>query len=209
MTQAFTDRWVDRFHDVYDVTPLAEVPWFTASPGIELMKLVIDGVVKRGDEVVDLGCGPGSDAVFLAVNGMRVTGVDLSETALDRARRLAELAAVEPTFVQGSVLDVPLPDECADVVNDSFVFHNMRDEARTLYVRQVHRLLRPGGLFILNSFSDRMVPGTGPLRITSTDIFESFTPELFECERLDLYRNLPTEARPDQRHWIGLFRKRG
>ncbi|GEB49282.1 class I SAM-dependent methyltransferase [Streptomyces cacaoi] len=207
--KAFTDSWVDRFSTVYADAPLAELSWFTGAPGIELIKLVIDGVIPRGARVIDLGSGPGVDAVFLAAQGMRVTGVDLSPEAVARARSWAELAGVGAEFVQGDVLDVPLPDHRADLVTDSFVFHNMRDEARDRYAAQVHRLLRPGGLFVLNSFSDHMVAGTGPRRVTSAEILDTFDSDRFECEELRLYRNLPTEKKPEQIHWIGRFRTRG
>ncbi|WP_020123046.1 class I SAM-dependent methyltransferase [Streptomyces canus] len=207
--KAFTDSWVDTFSTVYSDEPLARLAWFTASPGIELIKLVADGVIKRGDRVVDLGCGPGVDSVFLAAQGMHVTGIDLSDAALEKARAWARLSGVSPEFVQGDVLDPPLSDGVADVVTDSFVFHNMRDDARSIYADQVHRLLRPDGLFVLNSFSDRMVPGTGPRRITSSDILSTFDSTRFDCEELRTYRNLPTATKPDQIHWIGRFRKVG
>ncbi|MBB5938991.1 class I SAM-dependent methyltransferase [Streptomyces zagrosensis] len=206
--KAFTDSWVDRFSTIYAEAPLAELSWFTAAPGPELVKLVIDGVIRRGDCVVDLGSGPGVDAVFLAAQGMKVTGVDLSAAALERARAWAALAGVEVDFVHGDVLDVPLLDGLADVVTDSFVFHNMRDEARAAYAGQVHRLLRPGGLFVLNSFSDHMVAGTGPRRVTSAEILATFDSGRFDCVDLRLYRNLPTADKPDQIHWIGQFRAR-
>ncbi|GGP76074.1 class I SAM-dependent methyltransferase [Saccharothrix coeruleofusca] len=206
--KAFTDSWVDKFATVYADSPLAELSWFTASPGIELIKLVIDGVIRRGDRVVDLGSGPGVDAVFLAAQGMDVTGVDLSEQAVERARAWADLAGVSARFIQGDALDVPLPSHQADVVTDSFVFHNMRDEARPVYAAEVHRLLRPGGLFVLNSFSDHMVEGTGPRRVTSAEILATFDSNRFECVELRLYRNLPTATKPNQVHWIGQFRAR-
>ncbi|MGI5506241.1 class I SAM-dependent methyltransferase [Lentzea sp. CA-135723] len=204
--KAFTETWVDKFSTVYADSPLVELSWFTASPGIELIKLVIDGTIRRGDRVIDLGSGPGVDAVFLAAQGMNVTGVDLSESAVENARTWAKLAGVSAEFVQGDVLDVPLPAHEADVVTDSFVFHNMRDEARPVYAEQVHRLLKPGGLFVLNSFSNHMVEGTGPRRVTSAEILSTFDSSRFECVDLRLYRNLPTAAKPDQIHWIGQFR---
>ncbi|AGL14992.1 class I SAM-dependent methyltransferase [Actinoplanes sp. N902-109] len=207
--KAFIDTWVDKFATVYADSPLEKLSWFTASPGVELIKLVIDGVIKRGDRAVDLGSGPGVDAVFLAAQGLRVTGVDLSPDAVARAGAWARLAGVECEFIQGDVLDVPLPAHEADVVTDSFVFHNMRDEAREGYAREVHRLLKPGGLFVLNSFSSHMVPGTGPRRITSAEILSTFDAGRFELVELRTYRNLPTADKPGQVHWIGQFRALG
>ncbi|GAA0635895.1 hypothetical protein GCM10010174_66980 [Kutzneria viridogrisea] len=143
--RAFTDSWVEKFSTSYEDEPLVQLTWFTASPGVELIKLVIDGVVKRGDDVIDLGCGPGVDAVFLAAQGMSVAGLDLSEAALERAQMLARLAGVSPRFVQGDVLDPPLPDNAADVVTDSFVFHNMRSCDCIGIFRQRRSLIRSTG----------------------------------------------------------------
>ncbi|MBA6434397.1 class I SAM-dependent methyltransferase [Streptomyces sp. GMR22] len=205
---AFTQSWTDTFSSVYANQPLAKLSWFNASPGLELVKRVIDGTLKPGQRLIDLGSGPGVDAVFLSVQGLVVTGVDLSPDAVARATRWAELAGADAEFIQGDVLDVPLPDSSADVVTDSFVFHNMRDDARPRYADEVHRLLKPGGLFLLNSFSDKMVAGTGPRRITSEDILTTFTAERFECVALYVYRNVPTRTKPDQLHWFGEFRAR-
>ncbi|MFE5124408.1 class I SAM-dependent methyltransferase [Streptomyces sp. NPDC056669] len=205
---AFTQSWTDTFSSVYASESLAKLSWFNASPGLELIKRVIDGTLKPGQRLIDLGSGPGVDAVFLSVQGLDVTGVDLSPDAVARATRWAELAGADAEFTQGDVLDVPLPDSSADVVTDSFVFHNMRDDARPRYADEVHRLLKPGGLFLLNSFSDKMVAGTGPRRITSEEILTTFTPDRFECVALYVYRNVPTRSKPDQLHWFGEFRAR-
>ncbi|TMU96530.1 class I SAM-dependent methyltransferase [Streptomyces sp. DASNCL29] len=171
---AFTQSWTDTFSSVYANQPLARLSWFNASPGLELIKRVIDGTLKPGQRLIDLGSGPGADA----------------------------------EFIQGDVVDVPLPDSSADVVTDSFVFHNMRDDARRRYADEVRRLLKPGGLFLLNSCSDKMVAGTGPRRITSENILTTFTADRFECVALYVYRNVPTRTKPDQLHWFGEFRAR-
>lgn len=205
---AFTQSWTDTFSSVYANESLAKLSWFNASPGLELIKRVIDGTLKPGQRLIDLGSGPGVDAVFLSVQGLDVTGVDLSPDAVAQATRWAELAGADAEFIQGDVLDVPLPDSSADVVTDSFVFHNMRDDARSRYADEVHRLLKPGGLFLLNSFSDKMVAGTGPRRITSEEILTTFTADRFEYVALYVYRNVPTRSKPDQLHWFGEFRAR-
>ncbi len=209
MNDVFLERWVDRFDSVYGDTKLVDVPWFTAAPGLKLIESVVDGTVPRGSHVVDLGCGPGSDSVFLATAGAEVIGIDLDSDALGKARALADWAGVKVDFRQASIVDTGLPDACADIVNDSFVFHNVKDEARVAYAAEIQRILRPGGLFFLNSFSDHMVVGSGPRRITSRDIFTAFPPDRFECIRLEIYRNLPTAARADQLHWFGFFRLAG
>ncbi|WP_327004502.1 class I SAM-dependent methyltransferase [Dactylosporangium sp. NBC_01737] len=205
--EAFTDRWVAGFSSLYETERLGTISWVTTSVSPALQQLVIDQTIPRGARVIDLACGPGVHATFLAAHGMRVTGVDRSAAALEKARALAGLYGVEADFISGDILAVPLPDAGADVVHDSFVYHNVRPDARRLYAAEAARLLSPGGLFVLVGFSDRMTPGTGPIRLTSDDIVQPLLPH-FAVEELRRFRNLPTEKRPDQWHWLGLFRRR-
>ncbi|MGW1615810.1 class I SAM-dependent methyltransferase [Streptomyces sp. NPDC002285] len=181
--------------------------WVTTSVSPQLQRLVIEGTIAPGSSVVDLACGPGVHAIFLARHGMRVTGVDRSAAALDRARTLADLYHSDVTFLEGDILDVPMPDGCADVVHDSFVYHNVRPEARTAYAAEAARLAAPGGLFVMVGFSDRMTAGTGPIRLSSDDVVKPLLP-FFEIEELRRFRNLPTLKRPEQWHWLGVFRRR-
>ncbi|QMU67392.1 HAD-IIIC family phosphatase [Streptacidiphilus sp. P02-A3a] len=205
--QAFTDRWEQGFAPLYDSRELAEISWVTTSVSPALQQLVIDGVIPRGSQVVDLACGPGVHATFLARHGMTVTGVDRSTTALAKARQLADFYDCDITFLEGDILNTPLATGSADVVHDSFVYHNVRPEARAAYFQEAARLLRPGGLFVMVGFSDRMTPGSGPIRLTSDEVVLPAL-EHFSVEELRRFRNLPTEKRPDQWHWLGLFRRR-
>jgi len=204
---AFTDRWVEKFSNVYEEEELADICWVTTSVSPALQGLVIDQTIPRGSRVVDLGCGPGVHSTFLARHGMKVVGVDRSGAALVKARQLAGFYDAEVDFVAGDILDVPLPDGSADVVHDSFVYHNVRPEARARYVSEVARLVRPGGLLVMTEFSDRMSPGTGPIRLTADDMTLPWA-ESFSVEELRRFKNLPTEKRPDQWHWLGLYRRR-
>lgn len=204
---AFTDNTLELVGRVYEELKPAELCWSFATAGVELCKLVIDGTIPRGSTVVDLGCGQGTEAVFLAAHGMRVVGIDRMPGALRMAAGLSRHYGVEPLWLQGDILAIPLADACADVVNDSFIFHNLRDEARPVYAGEVARILRPGGLFVLRGFSDKMEPGSGPRRLSSEEILTTFMPH-FACEHLSLFRNFPTEKRPDQWHWFTLWRRK-
>lgn len=205
--EAFTDRWVDSFAKLYDERPLGEISWMTGTVSPPLIELVVSATLAPGSVVADLGCGAGVHSTFLARQGYDVIGVDRSPRALEAAAQLATFYGLTVRWVEADILDTTLDSESVDVVHDSFVFHNVRPEARIAYVTEAARILRPGGLMVLVGFSDRMTPGSGPIRLTSGDVLGSFM-YLFEVEEFRRFRNLPTPVRPDQWHWFGLFRKR-
>jgi 8-oxo-dGTP diphosphatase len=103
--------------------------------------------VKPGDRVLDLGCGPGESAFGMAerVPGLRVTGLDYSDTmiriARARQRRDPSAAAVELT--QGNAMDVPFADATFDAVTGHSFLYLVPDAARV--VGEARRVLKPGG----------------------------------------------------------------
>jgi 2-polyprenyl-6-hydroxyphenyl methylase/3-demethylubiquinone-9 3-methyltransferase len=99
---------------------------------------------RPGAVLVDLGCGAGLLAPH--VTGYRHLGVDLSESGLRQARAHGVQA------VCADVLAVPLPDECADVVVAGEILEHVHDLRAA--VAEACRLLRPGGLLVLDSLAN-------------------------------------------------------
>jgi SAM-dependent methyltransferase len=98
--------------------------------------------------VLDVGCGVGGPARFLAAtHGCRVTGVDLSEPFVEAARYLTERTGQsgQVSFETASALELPFADDDVDVVLLQHVAMNIADRAR-LY-RELRRVLRSGGRF--------------------------------------------------------------
>ncbi|MPY48256.1 class I SAM-dependent methyltransferase [Streptomyces acidicola] len=99
----------------------------------------------RPADVLDLGCGTGSLSLLAAERGHRVTGVDLSQAMVDRARtKLAGRAAV---FLVGDAATPPVGEERFDVVLVRHVLWTLPDPERAL--RGWSALLRPGGRLVL------------------------------------------------------------
>jgi SAM-dependent methyltransferase len=96
-----------------------------------------------GTDVLEAGCGIATDGLQFARAGARYTGIDLSPTAVDLARRRFELAEVEGSFVQGSITELPFPDASFDLVYSHGVIHHVPETERV--VGEFHRVLRPGG----------------------------------------------------------------
>lgn len=104
--------------------------------------------------VLDIGCGEGKDAVFLAKCGYRVTAFDLSEPGLDKAKRLAEHNQVQVRFFRGDVRDYR-PEGEYDVVFSSGVFHFLPREMREEFCLSLKEHTAAGGLNALNVFVEK------------------------------------------------------
>lgn len=206
-TKSLNHEKFDYFDKIYQEGKPNNLDWNFGTAGPELAKLVIDGVIKRKSKILDIGCGPGLEAIFLARQEMEVTAIDISSKALSLAKKLAKTLDVEIKFVVADALNLPFPDNFFDVVSDDFVFHHFEDSIRNQYSREIARVLKPEGIFVLRGFSNKMLPGSGPRRLTGNEIAETFMP-YFQIENLSLFRNFPTVKRPDQLHWLGIFRKK-
>jgi ubiquinone/menaquinone biosynthesis C-methylase UbiE len=93
--------------------------------------------------VLEIGCGLGTDGAQFARAGAIYTGVDLTEAAIELARRRFELESLAGEFRVADAENLEFPDENFDLVYSHGVLHHTPDTRRA--VREVHRVLRPGG----------------------------------------------------------------
>lgn len=100
---------------------------------------------RPGAVLVDVGCGAGLLAPYVAGKGYRHVGVDLVTSAL------AQAAAHGVEAVRGDATALPLPDNCADVVSAGELFEHVPDLPAA--VREVCRILRPGGLLVADTLN--------------------------------------------------------
>jgi len=205
-TKTINSRRKEYFKNIYKKGN-SDLDWNFGTAGHKLIELVLNGTIKKGFKVLDIGSGPGNEAIFLAKQGMKVTGIDISPDAIVIAKDLANIQAVNDIkFIQGDALELAFKNNTFDVINDTFVFHHFKKSIRKRYAREVNRVLKNKGIFVLRGFSCKMTPGSGPFRLTGNEILESFMP-YFEVEELSLFKNFPTLKRPEQWHWFGIFRK--
>jgi SAM-dependent methyltransferase len=130
------------------------IPFFVEKPDENLVSYVEGGPVAPG-RALELGCGPGRNALYLARAGFEVDAVDLSAAALEWARSRAEVAGAAVRFHRGNVFDpqaVPLHGTY-DLVFDSGCFHHLPPHRRISYLALLDRHLAPGGHFGLSCFA--------------------------------------------------------
>jgi 2-polyprenyl-3-methyl-5-hydroxy-6-metoxy-1,4-benzoquinol methylase len=140
---------------IYGTMAPEAIPWNKEEPPALLVELVGTGVVAPCD-AVDLGCGAGNYAVWMASRGFRVTGIDLSANAIGLATRLAAARGVSCRFLQ-SDLTAEIPPGLAgtfDFAYDWEVLHHVFPQDRAQYAANVHDLLRPGGRYFSVCFSE-------------------------------------------------------
>jgi len=125
-------------------------PWVLGARA-ELKEAVTSGRLHPG-RAIDLGCGEGDNAIYLAERGFEVTGVDYAEAAIDKARAKAARAGVTVDFQVGDLTELVDVDGPFDVLVDYGVYDDLRLDQRPLYVRTVERLVRPGSQFFFWCF---------------------------------------------------------
>ncbi|HSF25403.1 MAG TPA: class I SAM-dependent methyltransferase [Blastocatellia bacterium] len=113
----------------------------------------------RNRDVLEVGCGLGTDAVSFARNGARYTGVDLTEASIDLVRRRFVLEALPSELRTADAENLPFADESFDLVYSHGVLHHTPDTQRA--IDEAHRVLRPGGtamvmLYHKDSFNYRV-----------------------------------------------------
>jgi len=123
------------------------MPW-DGGPRNELVELVESRRIPPS-RAIDLGCGTGSNAVFLAQHGFDVTGVDYSSAAIEKARERARAAKVPVKFMVDDLTDLRHVTGPFDLLVDYGVPDDLRPKDRDLYVQNVLPLAHPGTRYLL------------------------------------------------------------
>ena len=112
-------------------------------------------------EVLDLGCGDGRHSLELTRRGFRVTGLDLSEELLERARHRTADEGLDITFIRGDMRDPPAVHAYDLVVNFFTSFGYFREDGENARVLEaISRALRPGGRFLMDYLNRAYVIST-------------------------------------------------
>ena len=157
------------FFDIaYEGTP----PWDIGRPQATIVRLAEAGEITGS--VLDVGCGTGENALYLAVRGHEVLGVDGAPVAIERAKEKARDRGIEAEFLVWDALRLAELGRTFDTAIDVGLFHSFQDEERPVYANNLHAVLEPGGRYLMLCWSERNEWGYGPRRVTQAEIRETF-----------------------------------
>jgi len=194
-------RWNQRYE-------AGDHPWDTGRPSKHLVELVRDRPIAPCD-ALELGCGTGTNAIWLARQDFSVTAVDVSSLAIERASRKTAEAGVSVTLSCGHLLDEVFVEKPAMFVFDRGCFHGFdTPDARAQLARNVARQMGDGGLwFSIIASTDAPKRDHGPPQRSALDIVTAVEPwfEILQlkADALDSDSETPPPA------WLCLMRKRG
>ena len=199
--EALAEDARERFEALYERLP----GWEVGMPQPALTELADLGLING--RILDAGCGSGENALFLAIRGFAVWGIDISPSAIGMAQAKArDRNQPAARFLIGDALRLETLGMTFDTVIDSGLFHALTDQEQRLYAASLHRVLCDGGLCHLLCFSDEEPGDTGPRRIRQQEICTAFA-EGFEVLRIDAARFL-TRVNPEgARAWLATVKK--
>ena len=182
-------------------------PWDLGEPDPNLIRAVTTASIKPC-KALDIGCGTGDNAIWLSEQGFRVTGVDTSEVAIEKAREKASKANINCVFWAVDILK-----ECVEGMPFGFAFdrgffHTLAsDNEREIFAGIVKSHLENDGLWLsMLGNADEQRIGPGPPRRTARDIVNAVEPHF---EILSLVSGVFGSNRSTPpRAWICLMRKR-
>ena len=137
---------------LFSLLYLRKPPWDTGITPPELEEFVQNHPPGRA---LDLGCGSGTNVIYLAQHGWQATGVDFVRKAIRHARLKAGQAGVIAKFYIDDVTRLSEITGQFDLVLDIGCFHSLSMDAKRVYVANLSRLLVPHGTFLLYGFINR------------------------------------------------------
>jgi len=193
-------HWEQRYSD-------DDLPWDTGRPDIYLVRTVSRWPVRRGT-VLDVGCGTGTNTIWLARQGFDAIGLDISARAVEIARERAAAAGVSCRFLRDDFLTCPMEAGSAIFVFDRGCFHAAAgDEGRAAFARRVASCLAADGIWLsLVGNADDRVRDKGPPRLTAGEIVTAVEP-VFKILSLEACL-IESRLEPAPRFWQCLLRRR-
>lgn len=202
MSKQYTSDWNERYlkHDT---------PWEESTPSYNLKDL-LNQYTQKGQTLLDIGCGLGSNARWLAGLGYQVTAIDISEIAIEQARKSHQNVS-DLSFECIDFLKSPIK-QTFDIIFDKGVLHSFSDvESHSQFAQQVAAYLKPKGIWINisgNADTEENLEARKIYqypRMSLRNISISIEPHF---EVLEVKRNIFGEKN-NFLSWVGVYMKRG
>jgi SAM-dependent methyltransferase len=160
-------------------------PWENGAPAAELVRLVEDRILRPA-RTLDIGCGTGADAIYLAKRGFEMTAVDNSPTAVERARVRAEQDDALLRFVMADAFEFGQTAGQFELVYDVGLYHFIRLTDLEKFLDLLWRVTAPGSYYFTIAGRKNCAAHGGPPPVTKREIHQElgrlFEPvELREC----------------------------
>jgi SAM-dependent methyltransferase len=163
-------RWERRYVD-------GDLPWDSGKPDVHLRRVIDEHRIDPG-RGLEVGCGTGTNSIWLAQQGFEMTGMDLSSTAIAKAEAKVDTAGVGCRLLVGDFLVDDVPGTPFDFVYDRGCLHTFDNAVdRSRFAARVADLLTPGGIWhSLIGSTDGPPRDSGPPRRSATDIVTAIEP---------------------------------
>jgi SAM-dependent methyltransferase len=173
------EHWNKRYQE-------GDSPWDTGQPSGELRRVLHEEGIAPC-RALELGCGTGTNAVWLAQQGFDVTAVDLAPLAIERAEARAQTAGVKVRFVKASAFELPDLGGPFPFFFDRGCYHVVRRIDAGGYVRTLERVTAPGSVGLVLAGNAREPHDPGPPVVSEAEIREELG-RVFEIVRLREFR---------------------
>ena len=182
-------------------------PWDTGKPDFNLVDLLTKRPIEKG-KALDVGCGSGHNSIWLAQHEFSVTGVDVSEIALEKAKENASRENVKCTFLLLDFFEKDVPGLPFNFILDRGCFHSYDsdDERKKFGERVAYHLNEAGLWFALIGSNDELPGRPGPPKRSARDVVVTVEP-FFEILSLTA-THFDSNRQNSPKAWACLMKKR-
>ena len=158
---------------LYKNQKVETMPWYNENLDFDLEEELDLRKITSG-KFLDLGTGPATQAILIAKRGFNVTGSDLSEAAIKRARNVYT-SEKNVNFIVDNILNSNLKENQFDYIFDRGCFHVLLPADRQRYITKIRQILKDNGILFLKCFSDKEPRQEGPYKFSQAEIRDLFS----------------------------------
>ncbi|MBN8559996.1 MAG: class I SAM-dependent methyltransferase [Leptolyngbya sp. UWPOB_LEPTO1] len=186
--------WSYQYQWLYD--GISRIAALSVGGEARFRQLALQGLtIEPETKVLDLCCGSGQTTQFLVQRSRNVTGLDASPLSIQRAKKNVP----EAEYVEAFAEQNPLPDQSFDVVHTSAAMHEMQPQQLRQILQQVHRVLKPNGVFTMVDFHAPTNPIFVPGLAIFFWLFETETAwQLIQTNLIELLEEIGFEIQTQQ-----------